>query len=149
MLNNVLATLFEKDLRNMINEVNLFKKEENLWKITGAIKNSCGNLVLHIIGGSNHFFGTLLAGTGYVRDRDSEFSKKGVARSEIISQLEMLIPLVTGTLLSLKESQMEDEYPVPFDGARQSYDYVLVRLYAHLGYHLGQINYLRRILEAE
>jgi hypothetical protein len=148
MLNNVLATLYENDLGKMIEEVNLFRNEENLWKTAGTIKNSCGNLVLHIIGGSNHFFGTMLAGTGYVRNRDQEFSKKGVARTELISQLEMLIPLVTGTLLSLKESQMEDEYPTPFDGARQSYSYVLVRLYAHLGYHLGQINYLRRILEA-
>lgn len=149
MLNNVLATLYEKDLRNMINEVKLFRNEENLWKTTGAVKNTSGNLVLHILGGANHFFGALLAGTGYVRERDLEFSKKGVARAELISQLDMLIPLVTGTLLSLKESQMEDEYPVPFDGARQTYSYVLVRLYAHLGYHLGQINYLRRILETD
>ena len=149
MLNNVLAKLYEKDLQNMIEEVKQFKKEENLWKTTGAVKNSAGNLVLHIIGGSSHFFGTVLAGTGYVRTRDEEFSKRDVPRKTLISELEMLIPLVTGTLLSLKESQMEDEYPVPFDGGRQPFSYVLVRLYAHLGYHLGQINYLRRILEAE
>ena len=149
MLNNVLAILFESDFRKLIEEVNGFKKEENLWKITGAVKNSAGNLTLHLIGGSNHFFGTILADTGYVRNRDREFSEKNVPRAQLISQLEMLIPLVTGTLLSLKEDQLNADFPVPFDGSARSHTYVLVRLYAHLGYHLGQINYLRRILEAD
>lgn len=149
MLNNVLATLYENDLRKLIEEVNSFKKEENLWKTTGAVKNSAGNLTLHLIGGCSHYFGAVLAGTGYVRTRDEEFSRKGVARTELVAQLERLIPLVTGILLALRADQMEDEYPVPFDGAQRSYTYVLVRLYAHLGYHLGQINYLRRILEAD
>jgi len=147
MLNQVLANFYEKDLRKLIEEVNLFQNEENLWKTLGTVKNSSGNLVLHIIGGLNHFFGAILAHTGYVRNRDLEFSKKGVARKDLVAQLEALIPMVSATLASITPEQMEAEYPIPFDDAKNSNSYVLVRLLAHLGYHLGQVNYLRRILE--
>ena len=147
MLNQVLANFYEKDLRKLIEEVNLFQNEENLWKTLGTVKNSSGNLVLHIIGGLNHFFGAILAHTGYVRNRDLEFSKKGVARKDLVAQLEALIPTVNATLASITPEQMDAEYPIPFDDAKNSNSYVLVRLLAHLGYHLGQVNYLRRILE--
>jgi len=84
MLNNVLATLYERDLRKWIEEVNLFQSEENLWKTTGTVKNSSGNLTLHIIGGLNHYVGATLAHTGYVRDRPQEFAR--VSRGKNLSQ---------------------------------------------------------------
>jgi hypothetical protein len=147
MLNNVLSTLYERDLRKLIEEVNLFQNEENLWKTTGTVKNCSGNLALHIIGNLNHYVGATLAHTGYVRDRPQEFAKKGVPRHELVAQLEALIPLVKPTLTNLTDEQMEAEYPVVFDDAKNSTSYVLVRLLTHLDYHLGQVNYLRRILE--
>ena len=146
MLNNVLATLYERDLRKLIEEINLFKNEEDLWKITGSVKNSSGNLTLHIIGGLNHHIGATLAHTGYVRDRPQEFAKKDVPRKELVAQLEALIVLIKSTLDNFTDAQMEAEFPVVFDDAYNSNSYVLVRLYAHLEYHLGQVNYLRRIL---
>jgi hypothetical protein len=147
MLNSILATLYERDLRKLIEEVNLFKNEEDLWRIQGSVKNSAGNLVLHISGGLNHFVGATLAQTRYVRDRDREFSRKGVERKDLVAQLENLIPLINDTLNALTQQQMEAEFPIFFDYAGTSTSYVLVRLLAHLGYHLGQVNYLRRILE--
>ena len=98
MLNSVLANFYERDIRKLIEEVNLFKNEENLWRTQGSVKNSSGNLVLHIIGGTNHLIGATLAHTGYVRDRDQEFVKKGVARKDLVDQLEKLIPLINKTM---------------------------------------------------
>lgn len=147
MLSNVLSTLYERDLRKLIEEVNLFQNEENLWKTAGSVKNSSGNLALHIIGGMNHHIGANLAHNGYVRDRPQEFAKKGVPRKEMVAQLEALIVLVKSTLDDFTDAQMDAEYPVLFDDAHNSNSYVLVRLLAHLDYHLGQVNYLRRILE--
>src|ERR1041385_714962 len=106
MLNAVLADLYERDLRTMIEEVNLFNNEENLWRTQGSIKNSSGNLVLHIIGGLNHFFGATLAHSGYVRERDQEFIRKNVARKELVDQLEAVILIVTKTLGSLTPEEM-------------------------------------------
>ncbi len=118
MLNTILATLYERDFRKLIEEVNLFKENEEdpCWKVLGSVKNSSGNLVLHLI-------------------------------KDLVTQLEELIPMVTKTLDALTQDQMEAEYPIFFDKPNVSTSYVLIRLLAHLGYHLGQVNYLRRILE--
>ena len=147
MLNRILSNLYERDLRALIDEVNQFKIEDNLWRTEGTIKNPSGNLVLHIIGGLHHFFGATLANTGYVRDRNQEFSKKGVKRNDLVAGLEAVIPVVTKTLNALTQEQMEAEFPIIFDDEKRPTLYVLVRLLAHLDYHLGQVNYLRRFLE--
>lgn len=147
MLNQVLANFYEKDVRKLIEELNSFKNEEDLWETKGSVKNSCGNLVLHIIGGLNHFIGATFANTGYVRNRNEEFTRRNVERKELVIQLEQLIVMINKTLTHLTPEQMEAAFPVFFDKPGTSTGYVLMQLLAHLNYHLGQINYLRRILE--
>jgi hypothetical protein len=146
-LNTVLAGFYERDLRKLTEEINLFQKEEDLWKTAGAVKNSAGNLALHIIGGLNFLIGTNLANTGYVRDRDLEFTQKAVPRKDLVTNLEALISLMNRTLNSFSPGQMSAEYPMVFDGDKRTNSYLLVQLLAHLNYHTGQVNYLRRILE--
>lgn len=111
------------------------------------MRNTSGNLVLHIIGGLNYLIGTTLAQTGYVRDRDQEFTRRGIDRKDLVSQLEELIPMINKTLNALTHEHMEAEYPLIFDDMKTSINYVLVQLLLHLNYHLGQVNYLRRIFE--
>lgn len=147
MLNNILANFFERDLRKLADEIKMFKNEENLWKTHGSITNSSGNLALHIIGGLNFHVGYRLAQTGYVRNRDQEFSKKNVPKQDIVADLETLIVMVKSTLNNLSDDDMKKDFPAMFDGASNSMSYVLVTLLAHLNYHLGQVNYLRRTLE--
>lgn len=147
ILSSILTKFYERDVRKLIEEVNLFKNEDNLWKTQGSIKNSSGNLVLHIIGGMNYLIGTTLAHTGYVRNRDEEFIRKGVKREELVAQLEELIPVITETVSALSQDQIDAEYPLTFDDMKTSESYVLVQLLLHLNYHLGQVNYLRRALE--
>lgn len=142
-----LADFWERDLRRLIDEVNQFQDEANLWRTEGSIKNTAGNLVLHIIGGTNYLIGTQLARTGYVRNRAEEFTKKGVERKKLVADLEKLVVLVSNTLNSLSDADLDAAYPIPFDDAMRTNSYVLVQLLAHLNYHLGQVNYLRRVLE--
>jgi hypothetical protein len=94
MLNSTLAGFYERGIRRLIEEVNLFSNEEDLWRTQGSVKNSSGNLVLHIIGGLNYLIGTTLAQTGYVRDRNLEFTQKGVPRKDLVTQLQQLIPRI-------------------------------------------------------
>ena len=143
-LNSILAGFYERDIRKLIEEVNLFGNEEHLWRIHGSVRNSCGNLVLHIIGGLNHLIGATLAQTGYIRHRDQEFSSKDIERKELVVQLEQLIPMIKHALAHV---QMEADYPIFFDDAKRTNSYVLTQLLLHLNYHLGQVNYLRGILE--
>lgn len=143
-MNNILADFYERDIRKLIEEVRLFKNEENLWKKEGHVPNSCGNLALHIIGNLNHFIGATLAATGYVRARDSEFTKRDVPRQYLVAGLEELIPIVRKAIAT---ADLDAEYPLLYDGAKRSTGYMLAQLLAHLNYHLGQVNYLRRVLE--
>lgn len=147
MLSTILSGFYERDLHKLIEEVRLFKHEENIWKTTGTVKNSCGNLVLHILGGTSYLIGATLAGTEYIRDRDAEFTTKGVEREVLITRLEALAQLVGKTIGSLSPGQLEAAYPREFDGAQRSVAYVLTQLALHLNYHLGQVNYLRRVME--
>lgn len=144
MFNTFLANFYERDIHKLIEEVNLFKNEEDLWRTHGSVRNSSGNLVLHIIGGMNYLIGTQLAQTGYVRERDLEFIRKGLERKILVTQLEELIPMIKEALNNIS---LEAEYPIMFDDMKTSNGYVLVQLLAHLNYHLGQVNYLRRIFE--
>ena len=147
MLDNVLATFYERDIRKLIEEVNLFRNEENLWRTHGSVKNTSGNLVLHIIGGLSHLIGATLAQTGYVRNRNQEFTDKGVERKYLVARLEELLPMINSTIKALTPESMEAEYPLIFDDMKVPVSYVLLQLLLHLNYHLGQVNYLRRTLE--
>lgn len=148
MLSHTLADFYERDLRQLIAEINLFQQEDNLWKTSGAVKNSAGNLVLHIIGGTNYLIGATLAKTAYIRHRDQEFTRKGVGRKELVAGLEALIPMISHTLRAYTPEEMEAEFPIFFDKPHTTISYVLVQLLLHLNYHLGQVNYLRRVLES-
>jgi hypothetical protein len=144
MLNLVLSTFYERDLRKLIEELRSFNDERNIWRTAGTVKNSCGNLVLHIVGGSSFLIGRQLGGISYVRNREQEFTMKDIPRNELIVRLEQLIILITSTLAT---TNMEAEFPIPFDDAKRTNTYVVTQLALHLNYHLGQVNYLRRILE--
>jgi hypothetical protein len=146
MTNSTLAGFYERDLHKLIEEINLFNNEADLWRTQGSVKNSSGNLVLHLIGGLNYHIGTNMGHTGYVRDRDQEFSRKGVERKVLVEQLETLISMIGKTVNALTPDDLEAGYPMVFDGEKRSNSYMLVQLLAHLNYHLGQVNYLRRII---
>ena len=147
MTNNEIASHYESDILKLIEEVNSFKNEENLWNTCGTIKNSSGNIALHIIGGLNYLVGAKLSHTGYVRNRDQEFTVKRVDRKIIIEQLQGLLGLIKNTISKMTQEQMESPFPIFFDKENATNDYVLIQLLLHLNYHLGQVNYLRRSLE--
>jgi len=146
MLNELLSHFYERDLGKLIEEVNTFEREEDLWRTQGDVRNSAGHLVLHIVGGMNHHIGANIARNGYIRNRNQEFNQPPVSRQELISKVKALIGIVNQTLNGLHPGQMEAQYPAFFDHEGTTISYVLIQLLAHLNYHLGQINYLRRQL---
>jgi uncharacterized damage-inducible protein DinB len=148
MLRSTLIELFERDLRKLQDEIRLYPDEAALWTVRDDISNSAGNLCLHLIGNLNHFVGAVLGQTGYVRQRDAEFSTKNVARDVLLEELEQTVEVVTTTLEKLPETLLEGEFPVEKHGQKVSIIYMLLHLLTHLNYHLGQVNYHRRLLAA-
>lgn len=147
MLTDTLKKLFNRDLNKLKTEIELYQTEANLWIIDQAITNSAGNLCLHLVGNLNTYIGAILGGSGYIRNRDLEFSLKNVARKELISMIEATITVVNQTLDQLTEADIAAEYPQLVFAEKTSTEYFLTHLTTHLAYHLGQINYHRRLLD--
>ena len=118
-----------------------------MWEVSGNIKNSSGNLCLHICGNLQHFIGATLGNSGYVRKRDLEFSKKNVPVSEMVKEIEKTLEVVEQTLSELNEEKLGEIYPINVFGEEMTTGFFLTHLTTHLSYHLGQINYQRRLLD--
>ena len=147
MLKETLIELFERDLNKLITEINLYKDEDNLWLIKAGISNSAGNLTLHLLGNLNHFIGATLGHTGYVRYRNDEFGLKNIPRTDLVTNIENCMLVVKNTLEKLTAADFEKNFPVEVFGKISKTDFMLIHLTTHLTYHLGQINYHRRLLD--
>jgi len=141
-----IADLYERDLNKLIEELNLFKKEKEIWKTKGDVKNSAGNLTLHLLGNLNHFIGRTLGHTDFIRKREDEFSLKDVPREKLISEIDSLKKVIEETLGKLSDEEMRKEYPLKIGDHVFTNETLLIFLLSHFNYHLGQINYLRRMI---
>lgn len=147
MLPDTLQKLFKRDLEKLKLEISLYKDEKNLWVIDKNILNSAGNLCLHLVGNLNTYIGAEIGKTGYVRNRDLEFSQKDVPQQELIRMIEATISVVEDGLNKLNEDDLEKEYPLLVFKEKTTTGFFLIHLAVHLGYHLGQVNYHRRLLD--
>ncbi len=142
-----LRSLYERDLKKLIKEVELYEKEESMWLIEANILNSGGNLCLHLVGNLQTYIGVGLAKTDYVRNRDAEFSLKNVPKTKLIEQVEETIKVVARGLNNLNEADLSKDFPIIIWDKPTNMGYTLIHLLTHLSYHLGQINYHRRMIE--
>lgn len=147
MLTNVLQSLFSRDLNKLKEELELYQDEANIWRIHHNILNSAGNLCLHLVGNLNTYIGGVLGHSGYIRNRPEEFSLKDISRSELLNKIEQTIAVINETLPLVTDSQMQSDYPQEVNGGKLTTEYFLVHLAMHLSYHLGQVNYHRRLLD--
>lgn len=146
MLRKVLADIYERDLNKLREEVASYAEESDLWKLADGISNSGGNLCLHLTGNLKHFFGAVLGENGYVRDRDLEFADKNVARSEMLADIDETRVVVLSTLAGLTEEDLDKPYPIEVFGKPMTTGFFVTHLATHFNYHLGQINYHRRLV---
>ena len=148
MIADTLKKLYVRDLTKLKEEIALYKNEENIWRIDQNILNSAGNLCLHLIGNLNTYIGVQLGNTGYVRNRPEEFALKNIPSQELINNIDKTIAMIETVMPTVSEDQFKSEYPlVVLDGKVLSTEYFLVHLATHLSYHLGQVNYHRRLLD--
>jgi len=147
MILETLKSLFNRDLLKLKTEIELYRNEDNLWRITGSISNSAGNLCLHLIGNLNTYIGAGLLKTNYVRQRDLEFSLKNISKAELIEKIEATIAVVDQGLDSLSVNDLVKDFPIMIRDKSTEMEYTLLHLLTHLNYHLGQINYHRRLLD--
>jgi len=144
-----LEKLYLRDLDRLKAEITAYNNAAIMWQTPGGISNSAGNLCLHLIGNLNHFIGTHLGGTSYVRQRPLEFSEKNIPVSTMVAQIDDLKIVISNALTDLDSAQLGADFPIlVFGDQRQvTIGFMLQHLLGHLNYHLGQINYHRRLLD--
>lgn len=141
-----ISSIIERDLKKLADEITSYPSEESIWKVEPGISNSAGNLCLHLCGNLQHYFGAVLGDTGYKRNRPEEFAVGNIARTELLAEIEKARVAVIQTLENVKPSHLLKEYPEKVFDYKITSTHFFIHLSAHLGYHLGQVNYHRRLL---
>jgi uncharacterized damage-inducible protein DinB len=144
-ITSTLRTVVLRELRALDREIAAYPDDESLWTAPAGAPNSAGNLALHLAGNLRHFIGAALGETGYTRDRDSEFSSKGLSRDELRAIVSDAIRELDNAFDGITDEQLNSEYPIPIQERKLQASEFLVHLAVHLGYHLGQIDYHRRL----
>jgi uncharacterized damage-inducible protein DinB len=141
-----LAELFRRDLKRLRDEVEAFQDTDRLWAVLPGITNSAGNLALHLEGNLREFVGRQLGGIAYARQRPLEFSTRDLPVGELALRMAPLAETIPQVIEGLSAEALEALYPENVLGQPLSTRHFLIHLHGHLTYHLGQINYLRRVL---
>src|SRR5215204_7478814 len=141
MLTKILIEIYERDLNKLRAEIEQFSNEADLWKTGGEVTNSAGNLCQHLSGNLQHFFGAVLGGSGYVRDRDAEFESKGITKADLLASIDAAEASVKETLAKLSDEDLSKTYPIVVYDQPMSTGHFFTSLATHFNYHLGQINY--------
>lgn len=138
-----------RELEAFAREVELFPDDDTLWRTVPGVTNSAGNLALHVCGNLNHFVGTVLGGSGYVRNREAEFTTRSGRREDVARQVRETAGVVSTVLPRLPRRVLKAPYPEPHDGVQLPCDTFLLHVCIHLAFHLGQAGYLRRALTGD
>lgn len=137
----------DRDLDRLVREVEAYPDEDSLWRPAPGIRNPGGVLANHVAGNLLHYVGAVLGGTGYLRDRSAEFERRDVPRPQLLARIGRARVVVDEVVSELGEKQLSEPFPDPpssMSGIETGA--FLVHLASHLAYHLGQVNYHRRIL---
>ena len=142
-----IATILDRDLRALRREIEAYPDERGLWAQVPGVSNVAGTLALHLAGNLQYYIGAVLGGTGYVRDRPAEFARRDVPRSELLREIDAARTAVSRALGDAVD--VDGEFPEPIAGKRVRTGDYLIHLATHFAYHLGQLDYHRRMVTGQ
>jgi hypothetical protein len=149
-LSDVITTAFAHEYRCRAADLHRWVDlltDEQFWRNPFPFGNSIGHLVLHLTGNLSYYIGAQVAGTGYIRNRDLEFTEsRRPSKSEVLCKFDETIAMVVATI----EHQSEAGWTAAYTAERESEAHdrftIFLRCASHLYHHVGQINYLTREL---
>jgi uncharacterized damage-inducible protein DinB len=144
-----LRALLLRDVRALRREIEAYPDEKQLWAVPGGVKNSAGTLALHLAGNVQHFIGAKLGDTSYVRNRDAEFAQRDVPRAKILSEIDAAAQAIETGFAKITDADLSKTYGDQVAGLTFTTGEWLLHIVIHLGYHLGQIDYHRRIVTGD
>lgn len=144
-----IATVMTRELKALRREVESYPSDDKLWETAPGITNPGGNLVLHLAGNIQYFFGAVLGGTDYKRYRDAEFGSRDLPKAELLREIDGAIAAVGAGIAKVSDADLKKPFPEAVGGVTPTTGVFLAHLAVHLGYHLGQVDYHRRIISRE
>jgi len=124
--------------------------QEQLWRNPYSYGNSVGHLVLHLTGNMSYYIGARVAETGYIRNRDREFTEpQKLPKERVMQKFDETIAMVVATL----HKQSPTDWMGPYSAERESEAKdrltIFLRCAGHAYHHVGQIIYLSNELAKE
>ena len=138
-----------RELAALRRSVEAYPDDASLWAAPPGAPNAGGTLALHLAGNLQHYVGAVLGGSGYVRDRDAEFARRDVPRAAILAEIDRARGAVERGMETLGDESLDGAYPEAIGGRSLTMGDFLVHLATHLAYHLGQLDYHRRLVTGE
>ncbi len=145
MLTKSIAGILARDLKALRREIEAYPDERQLWRTVPGLPNTGGTLALHLAGNLRHFIGARLGGDGYVRDRAAEFGRRDVPRAELLREI-AAAERALDALGKLDDAAVAADFPDAIGGTRVANGDLLIHWAVHFAYHLGQIDYHRRVV---
>ena len=137
-----------RELDGFRREVEMFPDDVSLWKVVPGITNSAGTLAIHVAG-NLRWIGAVLGSSGYVRNRDAEFSRRGLTREEVKAELDRAKNEIEPTIRMLNDAALAAPFPGDMHGMTMPTRRFLIAVEAHAAFHLGQASYIRRVVTGD
>jgi hypothetical protein len=141
-----LSALVDRELETLRREVEAYPDDDALWVSRPEVPNSGGILVRHLCGNLQHFVGGVLGGSGYRRERTAEFGAPPWSRPALLEEIARTRRASAAALGALSPERLDDTYPETVAGRQLATGDFLLHLGMHLAYHLGQVDYHRRLV---
>jgi uncharacterized damage-inducible protein DinB len=134
-----------EQLRDAVRQLAEGLSEAELWAKPVDPGNSVGHLILHLTGNLNHFVGAQLGHTGYVRDREREFTEQHPpTKADVLAGLDAAVATFRRVVGGLSAEQLAAPHPeTRFGPVLQA----LVHLVSHFALHRGQMSYITRLVK--
>ncbi len=149
MLGTLVQALLLRELAALRRSIEAYPDDASLWIMPAGLPNSGGTLALHLAGNLRHYTARVLGGSDYRRDRAAEFSRRDVSRTDLLAELDAARLAIEQTFAGFSETRLSEPYPEAIAGQTFTTGVFLVHLAAHLAYHLGQLDYHRRIVTGD
>ena len=144
-----ITAVITRELKALRREIESYPSDDELWEIPAGIANPGGNLALHLAGNIQYFLGNVLGKNGYVRNRDAEFGDRDVPRAELLREIDNAIEAVELGMSQIGDADLAKPFPEKVGGVSSTTGAFLAHFATHLAYHLGQVDYHRRIMTGE
>lgn len=119
--------------------------QEQIWTPGPEGSNSIGTLTHHLSGNLRHFLGAGLLADGYQRDRDAEFADRNISARDLTAELQKALEVAHMALETIDTQLIHAPYQSVDGREFASMAHMLLMIEAHFAYHVGQINYTKRM----